>query len=742
MVLSSVIETTADTADVEVNGTGGAGDTGRGVVVNGWGQTPGRIASRNGNVTVTGFATAVQPGVSAWKKGVSLTDVAVIESTGSGSLTVTGIGAEGSDGVYLSIDTAVIRSGTGTVRVTATAANLTMMRGGAIRTAGDILLSAAGEVNIGVVDAGPLGTVTITADSDGDGTGGITNNFTGDNATNVFAARLAMSAGGNIGDIFRIATRVSRVEAESAAGKVGIANLGGDLTVGGVSDSLSGIRALGNVFISTVGSFFLTGAGEGVTSGQTAQIYAVGAASDAVLGGGSANWAIDANHVVVSADRDILVGDPTAQKAGNIRAGNWKVWLDAGRSIVFDFGSRAEVTGGSDIPAFIAEADRNIVLKSGTSVTTRNGYVSFSANAAGTGTGNFVGIDVDGATIFAETRHIYLRGRGGNSGDENYGVRLSHGATVSSAGTGRGSFEEVTLDGVTIQGTGGAGVGRNSGVLITDAGTSVTAADGDVTVTGTANGTGDRNIGVHVIGGRVEAAGRGKAVVTGTGGAGVHLNRGVYLQGAGSTVAAGAGGAIVTGTGRGSGGSNSGVVLIGGGRVFASGTGTVTLVGAASLMGNAGGVGGDNVGVQILGSTSQVLTTDGKLLVTGTGSGQGGAAGRNFGVELSSGGKVTGSGAGSVEVRGTAGPGGNDNVGVLLTGAGSSITATAGALTVTGNGRGTGARNYGVGVQVEAVIVGGGAVSVTGLGSAAGVDDNGGVATYGAGARKARKTAA
>src|SRR5262249_60370753 len=86
---------------------------------------------------------------------------------------------------------------------------------------------------------------------------------------------------------------------------------------------------------------------------------------------------------------------------------------------------------------FVVSTGRNIVVNSGTGWTSTAGNLSFSANQQATPTsGNFIGIDVNNATIGSSLGAITLQGRGGNdAGGSQFGVYLHGGAVVGSAHT-------------------------------------------------------------------------------------------------------------------------------------------------------------------------------------------------------------------------------------------------------------------------------------------------------------------
>jgi hypothetical protein len=144
---------------------------------------------------------------------------------------------------------------------------------------------------------------------------------------------------------------------------------------------------------------------------------------------------------------------------------------------------------------FAAEAARNIVMNSGSSLTTVLGDISFRANLGLTPQeGDFSGIELNNADISTADGDIRLEGRGGDNAATGFhrGVYLHAGALVVSTGVGPGAGT------ITLIGTGGAGTSLNIGVEIADAGSLVSSIDGDIAIVGTGGaGTTNSNQGVR-----------------------------------------------------------------------------------------------------------------------------------------------------------------------------------------------------------------------------------------------------
>ena len=173
-------------------------------------------------------------------------------------------------------------------------------------------------------------------------------------------------------------------------------------------------------------------------------------------------------------------------------------------------------------------AGRKIVMNSGSSITTADGAIALQANADGSATGTFRGIDLNNADITSSTGAIALTATGGDSGDENFGILLQNGSAISSSGTGAGS--------ITLNGTGGSGSSNAHGVFIRDSGSHVAALSGAIEI----NGTGGSSSNAH----------------------------GVFIRDSGSYVAADSGGIEITGVGA----SGQGVRVGGGAMVTTTGS--------------------------------------------------------------------------------------------------------------------------------------------------------------------------
>lgn len=119
-----------------------------------------------------------------------------------------------------------------------------------------------------------------------------------------------------------------------------------------------------------------------------------------------------------------------------------------------------------------ATVSTSIVVNSGANVSTTSGDITLNANQQATPTsGNFAGININNATIASTTGAITLKGKGGNSGSNNYGVDIQGGGNVQATG--------VLPALLSI--TGAPGDGASAAILFANGNVSST---GDVSLTG------------------------------------------------------------------------------------------------------------------------------------------------------------------------------------------------------------------------------------------------------------------
>ena len=307
---------------------------------------------------------------------------------------------------------------------------------------------------------------------------------------------------------------------------------------------------------------------------------------------------------------------------------------------------------------------------------------------------------------------------GTGHGDSSFGVEIPANITAGRSGN------------ITLLGVGSTnGSGNDYGVRVSG----VVSAGGAVTITGT-GGTGSNSFGFQM--GQNDSIQAGSSILIK--GVATDYGYGVRLS---SPVTAG-GSVTVTGTGNGNGSGdfgvqmpysitagNSGNITItgsasgsGSGNVYGVRlSGVVSAGGAVTITGTGGGSGNNTFGVQ-LGDSVHAGTN---LVITGSGSSGGNGADSDYGVCL-----VAASAGGSVTITGTSQGTASGNTGVLVDG--NVKSGASGNVTIRGLGSSNG-YNDNYGVSISAAVSGGGSVTIIGTGNGTG-SSNDGVSIKGSGA--------
>ncbi|NER52404.1 MAG: filamentous hemagglutinin N-terminal domain-containing protein, partial [Symploca sp. SIO1A3] len=281
-----------------------------------------------------------------------------------------------------------------------------------------------------------------------------------------------------------------------------------------------------------------------------------------VAAGGTVNELADVNEFD---DPDLV---PTTIDAALINDSTTNVILQATNDITFSAPLNITTPGVE----LTAQANNNINVNA--DITTNDGDIFLNAdfdgidggalnltdvtintgggNFTGTGTGNADlrnGITLNNSTIDAAGGNINLTGITNEPGDQNSGILLRNQSNVQSISNG-----EITLDGTNEN-----AADFGNGILINNS--TISAEDGELQLTGTANGTTMRNRGMWVRNSSTVSTVNGDITLDGTGGQGLHLNDGILLEN--SMVMSEGGDINMTGEGRGNGGgiSNTGVEI-------------------------------------------------------------------------------------------------------------------------------------------------------------------------------------
>jgi hypothetical protein len=256
-------------------------------------------------------------------------------------------------------------------------------------------------------------------------------------------------------------------------------------------------------------------------------------------------------------------------------------------------------------------ANKTISIANGASLSAGSGNLTLDGNfTLSSGTGSFSGVDVAG-NISTSGGNITIRGEGGDTGVDQFGVRIHGGAVIGAGGAGT----------VSIQGLGGSSTGGGAvGVSIRDSNTKITSAGGNVSVTGTGGGAGAsaNNHGVQIgslffDNPTITAGGAGAVAVAGTGGAGSGGGHSGVRVIEGGVISSGGGNVTVTGTGGTAGSGNNGVEVLGTGWITSGGSGEVSVTGTGKT------AAGTALGVWV--DSGSILSNGGDVKVSGTGAG-------------------------------------------------------------------------------------------------------------------------
>ena len=153
----------------------------------------------------------------------------------------------------------------------------------------------------------------------------------------------------------------------------------------------------------------------------------------------------------------------------NSYASNFNVALTNPAAGSIAFNGATSFTGSNALNASTSDF---IVANSGSSITTDSGGITLSANQQVTPTsGNFIGINVNNATVESTTGAVTLTGKGGNTGSNNYGVEIQAGGKVQATGA---SPALLSITGSADDGT-SAGIMFNNGAVSSAGDVSLTA---------------------------------------------------------------------------------------------------------------------------------------------------------------------------------------------------------------------------------------------------------------------------
>ena len=584
MLNSAAIESTG-TAKVTIEGFGGNANNGRGICFEG----SARVSSVDGAIAITGQGGDFATGDSS--HGLVILTGTIVESTGTASITLNGIGGDntgGARGTEIADIGTSIRSVTGDITITG--------QGGSRNYGiGVWLRSGAVVESTGLAKIGIHGTAGI-----GESAAGVLVNGYGTNA-----ATRVVSANGDISIVGSAAGATTGSQSRGVGiyeggiiESTGLAKITIDATAGNGTYGERGfeIADAGSRISSKRGDILINGYGG--TASVSTETFNTGV------------W-IRSHAVIESTATEGVAAKITINGTGGVGShADIGVFVSANSRISSHIGDITIKGKGADGAGFY---NYGINIQSGSSVESSGTAKIALTGTGGNGAGYSIGVIVDkSARVLSSNGEMQITGQGGLGGEVNIGIAVQTGAFLESTGTGS----------INIDGTGGQGTTSNYGFRIADADSYVRSTNGDIQIVGV-GGTGSTtyNAGISIAqGSRVSATGMGDVVVTGTGGSGVYGGDfqagqvGVWVLDAGSTISSKDGDITVTGIGGGGAigsDANHGVKLQGG-VIQTSGTGDVEVLGHA-------GNGAFSFGIDIEGDTEGGTGSAGINTSAGTG---------------------------------------------------------------------------------------------------------------------------
>ncbi|MGZ0165047.1 MAG: hypothetical protein ACKVII_14085, partial [Planctomycetales bacterium] len=366
-----------------------------------------------------------------------------------------------------------------------------------VQTAGGtVTLTATRDIKLETVDAGASGTVIVTADSDLDGTGSITDSLAAETA-NITGLSVALRAGNGIGsgeaaDEADIDLVVTNVAAVTNTGDIHLQNTGG-LTIGTV-DSLAGVT------ITDDGN---TNGGGDITI-RAASPLTVSAGAPVVNNAGG--------NITLAAEGSDAADDLTINDAVTALGGNGNINLFAGDTIslaAITIGAAGVgmvvLSAGSDFNnAMVRDGNSNgdILMTSGAAVQSEGGDITLQApddvqisivnadSVVGGAIGNIViTADFAGPDTSGGAADTYTSDNVGAISDVLTGetVNLTGNIAILTAATGIGSADDLDTDLTEVN----IANSTSGNVMITEL---AGAGDNALEVTGVTNVTGNIDI--------------------------------------------------------------------------------------------------------------------------------------------------------------------------------------------------------------------------------------------------------
>ncbi len=464
----------------------------------------GSIYSGTGNISLTGVGSA-----SGFYTGIAIVGSAVVEATGTGTITLNGTGANVASNDYFGIQIAGVGS-----RASSVDGDINLIGAGGGTGAGNYGITLQGG---GAVQATGTGNITFT----GTGGNGTTRNsgivILGSN-TRVSSANGTINLtgiGGGTGDEnYGIYFQESVVEA-TGAGNItldGTGASGVNWNAGIYLNSGSRVSAV-NSDVSVTG----TGGGSGtdnygitIQQGSVVEASGIGNVTLDGTGGAGTSWnggifIVDSPSRVSTVNGDVsLTG-----RSNGTDSQNYGISIQKGGAVQATGTGNVALDGAGGIGA---TKNHGVWIKdTGTQVSSATGNLVIAGTGGSDGTQSVnSGISIAESAVIETTAggNLTLNGTGGAGVSFNTGIDIQNGAAVRVADTGS----------ITFNGTGGAGTSANDGIFLSGSPSStISAVDGNIILNGAGAPSGATNKGINASSGIVQTTGAGTIILNGTG---------------------------------------------------------------------------------------------------------------------------------------------------------------------------------------------------------------------------------
>jgi hypothetical protein len=558
---------------ITLNGTGGSGtDNNIGVFLTDAGTA---VTTVDGSLSITGIGQ----GSGLSNLGIDVESGALIKAQGNGTVTVNGTGGNGTNdnsGVFL--------SDTGTA-VTTAGGNLTITGTG----------QGSGQLNCGIdrqygaaIQAGGSGTLTLI----GTGANGTDVNIgvllLGSGATVMTAAAdlsiTGIGLGGGI-DNFGIEIEASATVTTSGAGNLTLKGQApGDTPAITFNPfgSGSGFLQSGNGAVTLIGDVIDLGAPNTIRTTGSSQLFFEPFTPSQPIDLGDATDQAGSLTFTPADSAAMAQGGPNGFSQITIGRPDGTGLMSTAADLTFQTAVTLQSPGANSNGLSIGNnldvsshaltlLGGPVVVGMGAALTTDGGDLTVCGNGG-------TGIEINAATLDSGTNgNLRVTGSsaGGTGVNDGFGVNVLNGARVQAEGTGT-----ITLKGT---GTGTNSYGFEVGVEAFGAGTLVTTAGGNLSITGSVQGYTRNTFGVAVASGAVvQAGGSGTLTLNGTGSNGSSYNLGVWVDAPGTAVSTTGGNLSITGNAQGSNTLNFGIDIEDSATLRTVGAGNLTLEGQSS----------------------------------------------------------------------------------------------------------------------------------------------------------------